>query len=161
MIQSFLISIIDKFYFIFSSFMPLKTYRYAVCGGSNLVLDSVLYFLFYNFVLEKANLDLFIVVLSPHIAALFMVFPIAFLTGFALSKYITFQGSNLKSGVQMYRYLLVGLGGIVLSYACMKLFVDGMEIYPTPSRILTIIVVVIYSYTLQSRFTFKVHSADH
>ena len=155
MIQSFLISLIDKFYFIFRPFMPLKTYRYAVCGGSNLVLDSVLYFVLYNFVLVKKNLDLGIVVLSPHIAALFIVFPITSITGFLLNKFISFQGSSLKSRVQLYRYSLVIMGGVVLSYACMKIFVDWMEIYPTPSRILTIVIAVIYSYTLQSRFTFK------
>jgi putative flippase GtrA len=48
------------------------------------------------------------------------------------------------------------MGGVALSYACMKFFVDWMEIYPTPSRILTIVIAVIYSYTLQSSFTFKV-----
>ncbi|MFT7032148.1 MAG: putative flippase GtrA [Cyclobacteriaceae bacterium] len=156
MIQSFLISIIDRFYFIFRPFMPLKIYRYAACGGSNLVLDSVLYFVLYNFVLAKKNLDLGIVVLSPHIAALFIVFPITSITGFLLNKYISFQGSNLKSGVQLYRYVLVIMGGVVLSYACMKFFVDWMEIYPTPSRILTIVIAVIYSYKLQRSFTFKV-----
>lgn len=154
--QKTLILIIDSFYFLFKRFLPLKTYRYAVCGGSNLVFDMVLYFLCYNFVLQKQNVDLYFVVLSPHIASLFFVFPITFLTGFALNKYITFQDSNIPSRIQLFRYLLVGLSGFVLSYCCMKILVDLLGIYPTPSRFITIVVAVIYSYILQNKFSFKV-----
>ncbi|MCC7333417.1 MAG: GtrA family protein [Flavobacteriales bacterium] len=150
------IGFIDLFYPIFKKFLPLKTYRYAVCGGSNLVFDMVLYFLCYNFVLQKQNVDLFFVVLSPHIASLFFVFPITFFTGFALNKYVTFQDSNIPGRVQLFRYLLVGMSGFVLSYLCMKLFVDILRIYPTPSRLITIIISVIYSYILQNKFSFKV-----
>ncbi|OFY97063.1 MAG: hypothetical protein A3K10_16805 [Bacteroidetes bacterium RIFCSPLOWO2_12_FULL_31_6] len=154
--QKTLITIIDNFYFLFKRFLPLKTYRYAVCGGSNVVLDMCLYFLCYNFVLAKHNVDLQLVVLSPHIASLFFVFPITFATGFALNKYITFQDSNLPGKVQLVRYLLVGLSGFVISYFCMKLLVDGLQFYPTPSRFITIIIAVIYSYILQNKFSFKV-----
>ncbi|MBX2959458.1 MAG: GtrA family protein [Flavobacteriales bacterium] len=154
--QKTLILIIDSFYFLFKRFLPLKTYRYAVCGGSNLVFDMFLYFLCYNFVLQKQNVDLYFVVLSPHIASLFFVFPITFLTGFALNKYITFQDSNIPGRIQLFRYLLVGLSGFVLSYCCMKILVDLLGIYPTPSRFITIVVAVIYSYILQNKFSFKV-----
>lgn len=154
--QKTLILIIDSFYFLFKRFLPLKTYRYAVCGGSNLVFDMVLYFLCYNFVLQKQNVDLYFLVLSPHIASLFFVFPITFLTGFALNKYITFQDSNIPGRIQLFRYLLVGLSGFVLSYCCMKILVDLLGIYPTPSRFITIVVAVIYSYILQNKFSFKV-----
>lgn len=136
--------------------MPLKTYRYAVCGGSNLVLDIVLYIIFYHFVFDKVNVDAGIMVFTPHIAALFAVFPITLTTGFLLNKYITFQDSNLKGKVQFVRYFAVALGAISLSYLLMKMFVDGFGFYPTPSRLLTIFISVIYSYILQSRFSFKV-----
>src|SRR5690554_1569960 len=86
---------IDTFYFLFRRFLPLDTYRYAVCGGSNLVFDICLYFVFYHFVFAKQNVDLFFVVFSPHIASLFVVFPITFTTGFLLNRYITFPTSNL------------------------------------------------------------------
>ncbi|MCB0667834.1 MAG: GtrA family protein [Saprospiraceae bacterium] len=148
--------VIDTFYFPFRSWLPLKTYRYAVCGGSNLVLDILLYFIFYNFIFVKTNVDLLLVVLSPHIASLFFVFPITFLTGFALQKYITFEESNLPGRIQLFRYFVVAMGAIVISYALMKLFVDGLHFYPTPSRLLTILVTVVYSYIMQNKFSFQV-----
>lgn len=151
-----LIKFIDAFYFLFRRILPLKTYRYAVCGGGNLVFDTFLYFIFYNFIVAKQNVDLFFVVLSPHIASLFFVFPITFVTGFLLQKFITFEKSNLPWKVQFFRYFLVAMGALVLSYICMKFFVDLLGFYPTPSKILTVFIAVAYSYILQNKFSFKV-----
>jgi len=154
--KEYIIKFIDLFYFIFKRFMPLKTYRYAVCGGSNLVFDLVLYAISYNFIFAKQNLDLYYVVLSPHIASLFFVFPITFVTGFLLNKFITFQESNLQTGIQFYRYFLVAMGAIIISYFAMKFFVDILGIYPTPSKLLTMIITVAYSYILQNNYSFGV-----
>lgn len=147
---------IDFFYFPFLRFLPLDTYRYAVCGGANLLFDLFLYFVFYNFIFAKQNVDLWVVVLSPHIASLFFVFPITFTTGFLLNRYITFPDSNLSWSVQAFRYFMVGMGALLLSYVLMKLLVDWMGFYPTPSRLVTIIVGVIYSYLLQKKFSFRI-----
>ncbi len=147
---------IDALYFLFRRWLPLKTYRYAVCGGSNLVFDICLYFIFYNFILDKQNVNLYFVVLSPHIASLFFVFPITFTTGFLLNRFIAFQDSNIAWKIQVFRYFIVGMGSLLLSYLCMKVLVDVLEFYPTPSRFLTVIITVLYSYLLQSKFSFKV-----
>jgi len=151
-----LIRFIDQFYFIFKRFMPIKTYHYAVCGGSNLVLDTVLYFVFYHFVFEKNNVDIYFTILSPHIASLFFVFPITLITGFLMNKFITFTDSNLPWKVQFFRYLQVGISGLFVSYISMKILVDLMGVYPTPSRFITIIVAVTYSYIMQSKYSFRV-----
>jgi putative flippase GtrA len=154
--KNLLIKLIDSFYFLFKRFVPLKTYRYAVCGGGNLVLDTVLYFVFYNFIFVKQNVDLSFVVLSPHIASLFIVFPITFVIGFLLNKYITFQDSTLPGKVQLFRYFVVGLGAIIISYFTLKVLVDHFHFYPTPSRFIAILLSVTYSYILQSKFSFRV-----
>ncbi len=134
--------------------MPLKTYRYAVCGGGNMVLDILLYFVAFQYIFAKQDLDLGIVVLSPHIASLFFVFPITFFTGFLLNKYITFHESTLEGQTQLVRYWLVAMGAIIISYFAMKLFVDVCGFYPTPSKIITIGVTIIYSYILQNTYSF-------
>ncbi len=154
--RNLIIRFIDNFYFIFRSFMPLKTYRYAVCGGSNLLLDILLYFVFYQFVFAKQDLDLGFLTLSSHIASLFVVFPITFLTGFLLNRFITFDDSNLPWRTQFIRYFMVALVAIILSYILMKILVDGFGFYPTISKIITTLISVVYSYILQSKFSFRV-----
>ena len=85
--------------------------RYGICGGGNMVLDWVLYFIMYNFVVghEIVNIHFsafgfqFEQALTPHIAALCIVFPITLLTGFLLQKYVTFTQSKLNSWRQLVR----------------------------------------------------------
>ena len=118
--------------------------------------NPFLSFIFYNFIFTKQNIDLQFVVLSPHIASLFFVFPITFVSGFLLNKYITFSYSDLPGEVQFGRYLLVGIGALILSYFVLKFLVEVIGIYPTSATILTLIVTVIYSYLLQNNFSFSV-----
>ena len=47
--------IIDFFYPPFRKLMSEQLFRYAACGGGNMVLDWVLYFLIYNFVIGHEN----------------------------------------------------------------------------------------------------------
>jgi putative flippase GtrA len=135
--------------------MPLKTYRYAVCGGSNLVFDTCLFIFTNEIILEKKQLDLGFEVFESYIASIFIVFPITFFSGFLLNKYIAFQDSSLKGKAQIQRYFLVIFGAIILNYILMKLFAGHFGLDATLSKILTIGISVIYSYLLQSRFSFK------
>lgn len=153
--ENSVIRFIDYFYPVFKWAMPLKTYRYAVCGGSNFVFDTLLYFVFYNYIFQKELVELGVVTLSPHIASLFAVYPITLLSGFLLNKYITFTTSQLTGKTQLIRYIIVSFGAILIVYLCMKVLVDGLGIYPTPSKIITTVFAVIYSYILQNKFSFK------
>ena len=152
----YILKFVDSFYFLVKKYLPLRTYRYAVCGGSNVVFDAFLYFVFFHFIFDKQNVDMNFVVLSPHIASLFFVFPITFVTGFLLNKYIAFSDSNLPSSVQFYRYFIVGVGAIILSYIIIKFLVDVLGFYPTPSRLVAILITIFYSYLLQNKFSFRI-----
>jgi putative flippase GtrA len=158
--KNILLKIIDSGYFIFKKIIPLKTYRYAVCGGSNLILDTLLYSIWFHFIFQKANLDLNIIVISPHIASLFFVFPITFFIGFLLNRYIVFSASQLSFKTQFLRYLSVALMALLISYVTLKLFVDMFHFYPTPSRVLSILITVLFSYIMQNKFSFKTSSSQ-
>ncbi len=154
-IASWIIKILDLFYPIFKGFLPQETYRYAVTGGMNMILDITLYFIFFHYVFHEQNLNLSFIVISPHIAAFLFVFPITFSNGFYLAKFVTFTQSQLKGKKQLYRYALSVGGSILLNYILLKLFVEHFKIYPTPSKIITTFVVIIYSFVVQKFFTFK------
>jgi len=148
--------IINIFYFPFiKKVLPQETFLYAATGGSNLVLDTILYFLFYHFVIGKEIVDLGFIAISPHIAAFLMVLPITFSTGFLLAKYVTFTQSTLKGKKQFFRYGLSVVGSVVLNYILLKVFVEYFKFYPTPSKVLTTSIVVVYSFIIQKFFTFK------
>ena len=146
---------IDWLYIPFHKIIPVETFRYGVCGGFNTCLDIFLYFISYNFVLKKQILYLKIVSLSPYIAAFLMVFPITFITGFLLMKFITFSNSGMRGRVQLFRYGVTVFVCILLNYVFLKFFVGICGFYPTPSKILTSGLVIIYSYFSQKHFSFK------
>ena len=150
------LNIIDLFYPLFKKVMTLQMYRYAACGGGNTVLNIFLYFITYNFILQKQILHLGIVAISPHIAAFLIAFCLTFPVGFYLSMYVVFQGSILKRRVQLLRYFMVAIGCIILNYIFLKIFVDIMGFYPTPSMIATTGIVISFSYLSQRYFSFRV-----
>jgi putative flippase GtrA len=154
-IQLQIIQIIDFFYSPFRKFIPLETFRYAATGGFNTLLDIFLYFICYNFILDKKIIDLQIVSISPYIAAFLIVFPITFFTGFLLAKYITFTNSDMRGRIQLIRYLLSVSGSIFLNYFFLKLLVEFGALWPTLAKIITTGIVVIYSYFVQKFYTFK------
>ena len=154
-IRLVIIQLIDFVYTPFRKFIPLETFRYAATGGFNTVLDITLYFLCYNFVIDKQVIDLHIVSISPHIAAFFIVFPVTFLTGFLLAKYITFTNSEIRGRVQLIRYMISVSGSIFLNYVLLKVLVEFGGLWPTLAKLITTFIVVVYSYFAQKFFTFK------
>lgn len=146
---------IDLIYPFFRRFIPPETFRYAVTGGMNTVFDIFLYFVFYNFILNKQALEFGIFEIKPHVAAFLIVFPITFSTGFLLAKYITFTQSTIRGKVQLFRYALSVSGSIVLNYILLRFFVEYLYFWPTAAKIVTTIIVIIYSYMIQRFYTFK------
>lgn len=133
-----------------------QTFRYLACGGSNAVLNILIYWFSYNFVLKKQDIFIGALHITSHVAALAIAFVITFPLGFILSRYIVFPESALRGRVQLIRYLtLVGIC-IILNYLFIKFFVEICHFYPTISNILTNALVAVFSYFSQRMFTFKV-----
>ena len=136
--------------------MPINTFRYAACGGANVALDISLFFVLYNFVFKKQVVQLGFIAFQPHIAAFLFSFFITFPVGFLLSKYIVWTDSNIKGHVQLFRYFLIVLMNVLLNYIFIKLFVEYFHVYPTIAKLMTTVIVIIFSYLSQKHYTFKV-----
>lgn len=139
--------------------MPVTTFRYLAIGGSNFLLDILIYFISYNFILMKQEVMITpSIIISPHIFALIISFFVCVPYGFAMSKFVVFQESNLKGRIQLFRYLVIVGVNIVLNYTLMKLFVEVVHIFPTVSRIITAITVAVFSFFVNQRFSFGTSS---
>ena len=150
-----LISLIDALYIKpLERVISRQIFGYLLCGAANMVLDTLWYFLIYHYVVFEQNVDLGVVVISPHIAALIIVFPITFFTGFLLNRYVAFRATQQRSTKQLFRYALTVVGSILLNYALMKLFVDLCHVWPTIAKMLTTVIVAVYSYMAAKYFSF-------
>lgn len=158
-IAQFIIKIVDFCYKPFQKLLPLQIFRYGFCGGGNMVLDWVLYFFIYNFVIGHDLIYIYTPIqslcLTPHIASLCIVFPITLLTGFWLNKYVTFTHSTLASQKQLFRYVLIVIVNLAINYFGLKLCVECFGWYPTPSKMLITVFTVLISFLGQKYFSFR------
>ncbi len=152
----FISNIIDFFYPPFRRYFSLQFFRYGVSGAGNMAFDWVLYFIIYNFIIQKQLVNLGIVTLSPHIATLFITFPITLFTGFLLQKYVTFTASEMRGKDQLVRYSAVVAANLLINYFGLKLLVDVLQIYPTPSKMIVTVFTTMFSYFSQKKFTFRI-----
>ncbi|MBR3589771.1 MAG: GtrA family protein [Alistipes sp.] len=156
MMQQLLIRLVDWLYIApFKRLVSRDIFAYGLCGGANMALDTLWYFVIYHYIVAERFIDLGVVVVSPHIASLIVVFPITFFTGFWLNRNVAFRATEYKTKGQLIRYALSVLGSIALNYLCMKLFVEHLYIWPTPSKMLTTAVSVVYSFLAAKYFTFR------
>lgn len=146
---------VDFFYPPFKRYMSPQFFRYGVTGVANLFFDWFMYFFIFNYVLEKQMLYLGLVTLSSHIATLAIKFPITLTSGFLLQKYVTFTDSTNKGKEQIWRYYLVGFINLGLNYVGLKLLVDLLHFYPSIANAILSIVLTVFSYISQKKFTFK------
>ena len=154
--RKMIIDFIDFFYPLFKKIFPLQTFRYAVCGGSNMMLDIFLFYISFNFILHQQILHLGFIALKPYNAALGMAFCVTFPLGFLLNKYIVFNSSYLRSHVQLFRYILIVGLNLFLNYAILNVLIQYLHFFPTMAKILATVLIVTFSYLSQKHFTFKV-----
>jgi putative flippase GtrA len=143
------------FYPIFSKFMDKRTFLYAACGGGNLVLSWILFFMFYQFLFTKDNLEFSQFTLSAYTASAMLCFIISFSIGFLLMKFVVFTESELKGRIQFFRYGVSSLVSSIVSWSLLKFFIDILGIFPSISNVIASCLVVIVSYILQKKYTFK------
>ena len=155
MIARLMISLIDRLYIKpLEPIVSRDIFGYGLCGAINMALDTLWYFIIYHFVVAENFINIGVVVMSPHIATLFIVFPITFFTGFWLNRHVAFRVTEYKTRGQLIRYAISVVGSIVINYICMKLFVEIFDFWPTPSKMLTTVISVVYSYLAARYFTF-------
>lgn len=150
-------SIIDFFYPAFKRIMPLQTFRYAACGGSNMVVGFLVFTIVYNITIsQKEVVDFGFIVFKPHSFSLFCSSITTFILGFFLNKYVVFTSSNLRGRVQFFRYFLAALSSFCINYFLLNTLVLYLHIYPVLAQVIVTAIVVTISFFMQQYFTFKI-----
>lgn len=153
--RDFVLPVIDFFYPLFKRLMNIQTFRYAAAGGGNTLLGLLVYYVSYKYIFFEKEFDFGIYAFKGHIAALIASFCVTFPVGFFLAKYVVFSDSKMKGRIQLFRYLMVCLFNLALNYLLLKILVEKFFIYPVIAQVITIIVVVLFSYIAQRNYSFK------
>lgn len=149
--------VLDFFYPLFNRFITKKTYYYAACGGANLALSWILFFVLYQFVFQKEHFyfEQINYTFSAYTLSSFFCSFISFIIGFLLMKYVVFTESELKGRVQFFRYALSAVLSSVINWMILKLLIEWIAVFPSIANVLSSCIVVIFSYLMQRRFSFR------
>lgn len=158
--------------------MPLQTFRYAACGGGNMVLGFLVFtgmfhlvaslshfnLVFIDFIISYAKVGNAKVLMMQsdmlafkvHSFALSCSSTVVFIVGFLLNKYVVFTSSNLKGRIQLFRYFLSTVSSFCINYFLLNALVIYLHMYPVLAQVIVTAVVVTISFFMQQYFTFKV-----
>jgi putative flippase GtrA len=159
--RDLLLPIIDFFYPPFRRIVNIQTFRYAVSGAANTALGFVVFYTSFKYLFAGENIDLGFYIFTPYTVALVLSFSISFPVGFFLSKYVVFSDSKIKGRIQLFRYFMICMFNLALNYILLKIFVEKLHIYPTIAQVLTIGIVILFSYLAQRHFSFKAGAAEN
>jgi putative flippase GtrA len=156
------IGIIDFFHKPFIKVIPVQTFRYLACGGSNTVLNWIVYSLSFNVALHRQSVHIYrSVSITAPVGAQIVSFCICFPIGFILSRHIVFPESNLHGRKQFFRYALSTATFILLTYVLIKMFAILLPMVRADiSYIFIMVITSVLSYLSQRFFTFKTTEED-
>lgn len=158
--------------------MPLQTFRYAACGGGNMVLGFLVFTGMFHLVASLSHFNLGfidftvsyakvgnasvlmmqsdVLAFKAHSFALSCSSTVVFIVGFLLNKYVVFTSSNLKGRIQLFRYFLATVSSFCINYFLLNALVIYLHIYPVLAQVIVTAIVVTISFFMQQYFTFKV-----
>jgi putative flippase GtrA len=135
--------------------MPLQTFRYAACGGGNMILGLFIYYLLFNFVFTHGFVKVGSFAFESYNVSLAISSTTCFIVGFLLNKYIVFSSSYLRGRIQLFRYFLSFSTNLVLNYFLLKLFVKAWHWDEFLAQVISTGICVSLAFATQKYFTFK------
>ncbi|MBK9402349.1 MAG: GtrA family protein [Bacteroidetes bacterium] len=133
-----------------------KIIRYLISAGLATWVDVVVYFVSFNYLYKKEDIDIFgFYTVSAPTASLILSYTIGLLTNFTLTKFLVFKESELETHKQLFRYVMVAILVLCLNYFLMSFLIRQLEWYPTLARAVSAVSIGVLSFVVHKSFSFK------
>lgn len=132
-----------------------KPFRFLMTAGIATMVDVTVYFIVFNFILQKTNIEFGETIVGAPTISLLCSFNCGLITNFLLTKNFVFNQSDLKSSVQFGRFVLVAIAVFFSNYYLMNFLIKGLGWYPTLSRGFSAITIGVLSFLSHKTFSFK------
>lgn len=137
-----------------------KVFRYFISAGIATWVDITVYFLAFNYIYQKMDIDFFgMITITAPTASLILSYTMGLITNFTITKFMVFKESELETYKQLFRYILVAMVVLVLNYFLMKFLIETLQWYPTIARAVSAVSVGLLSFVVHKTFSFKVPSS--
>jgi len=154
---------LNLFFPLFKEKLSYQVYAYLAVGAANTVLNILIFALFLEFILPQNNVLFLGFSFASYTIGLLVAFFLTIPTGFWLSKNFAFINktkTHIKVGGQIRKYFAVVLQGLCSDYLILKGLIIFIGLHPTPSKIISTVIVVTLNFYLQKYYTFKGHSSE-
>lgn len=134
-----------------------KIFRYFISAGIATWVDVTVYFIAFNYIYQKSDINLFNkMVVSASTASLILSYTMGLMTNFVITKFLVFKESELETYKQLFRYIIVAMVILVLNYTMMQFLIRKLEWYPTIARAVSALTIGVLSFVIHKTFSFKV-----
>ncbi len=134
-----------------------KVFRYFISAGIATWVDITVYFLAFNYLYQKLDINLFnLITVSAATASLILSYTCGLITNFTISKFMVFKESNLETHKQLFRYVMVAIVILFLNYFMMSFLIKTLDWYPTIARATSALSIGVLSFVIHKSFSFKV-----
>ncbi|MBS1765164.1 MAG: GtrA family protein [Bacteroidetes bacterium] len=140
--------------------LNLKVVRYFFSAASATVVDVGIYFLAFNYLFHKEDLQFSFYTFSAPTASLALSYTCGLMTNFFLTKNLVFKESDLKGHHQFLRFVLVAIGVLFLNYILMNFLIRQMQWYPTIARAFSAVSIGVLSFIVHKTFSFRVSNTE-
>ena len=134
---------------MFKAILNSKVFRYFISAGIATVVDITVYFIAFNYIYQKSDIDLFrVYTVSAPTASLILSYSMGLITNFMITKFLVFNDSELATHQQLLRFVLVALFILVLNYFFMHFLINNFG--------WSAISIGMLSFIIHKSFSFKV-----
>lgn len=136
--------------------LKMKIFRYFISAGVATTVDVLVYFLSFNYLYNKHDIDLFgVLTVSAATASLVLSYTVGLLTNFTITKLLVFRESELETHKQLFRYVVVALAVLAANYFLMRLLIREWEWFPTIARAFSALAIGVLSFMVHKSFSFR------
>jgi len=128
---------------IINNLLKIQFFRYCISGGIAAIVDLGLFFSFNEFF--KLH----------YLIALIISFTVAGLVNYTLQRKITFKSNYSKKHKQFSIFIAIQIVGLVFNGVVTTAQVEFLGVWPTLARFISILIVLIWTYTANKKITFK------
>ena len=133
-----------------------KVLRYFFSAGTATCVDVGVYFISFNYLFRKVDMDLAgLFVLSAPTASLILSYSAGLLTNFTITRLIVFNESELKTRTQFFRFVLVAILVLGMNWVLMRWLIRGLEWFPTVARAFSALSIGVFSFMIHKSFSFR------
>jgi len=122
----------------------VKTFiKYTFVGTIGLVLDIAALYALVEFVQV------------PVLIATPTAFMVAIINNFFFHKYWTFHDKSKHIAQEFFSFFVISIANLILTVGFMYVFVEVLFIWYILSKLITSIIILVFSYTMNRLWTFK------